>query len=268
MKATILALLLAGCAVPAIDRSSGGAFPHPEGYAEAHGTDAVAADAACQSCHGLVEGEQVQGQTPTAPACQSCHAAFPHAAGYGTSGAHGADWTTDASACTDCHGAAGDRSPAELTRGQCVKCHSSYPHPGGWELAPGHGEAVIARGGYHACGSCHEGDSADPAACSTCHALYPHPDGWGEATGHGAAVIGGATCAETCHPASPVGAAPRQACATCHDLFPHPDGWPDGHIAVVQARGEGACTSCHAAGSLPGGVMPVSCGASCHAEAE
>lgn len=269
MGVAVKALLLLGlvaCGVPR-ERASGGSFPHAEGYANAHGADALASAAACQSCHGVDEGEQVQGATPAAPSCRSCHAAFPHEAGYGTGPEHGAAWTADASACTDCHGASGERKPVESSRGQCVACHASYPHDGGWADASGHGLAVLARGGQQSCQGCHVGEVEDPGLCSSCHEQYPHPAGWGEASGHGAAVTAGQSCAETCHPSDPAGVAPRLACATCHDLFPHAEGWPDGHIQVVQLRGEAACASCHEAGSLPGGLMPVSCGASCHVEA-
>ena len=262
-------LLLAGCAVPVERPSSDGSFPHPAGYQTAHGEDAMAAGASCASCHGVAATDTVQGQAPAAPACQSCHADFPHAADFGTGEAHGAAWRADATACTSCHGEAGDREPAGLHRGQCTGCHMSYSHAAGWETAAGHGASVLARKGASACTTCHADatDTADPGACATCHAAYPHPEGWGGEDGHGAAVMAGASCSEGCHPADPASAAPRLACQSCHDLYPHPEGWPSGHIALVQARGEAACTVCHEEGTLSGGAMPVSCGASCHAGA-
>ncbi len=265
---TLLLLLLAACAVPTERVQAVGAFPHPEDFLASHGVAAMAGGAACQTCHAVAPADTVQGATPVAPACQSCHADFPHAADFGTSAAHGEAWRADPSACVGCHGASGELAPAGLSRGQCASCHASYPHPSGWEAAAGHGAAVLARASSGACTSCHSGeDSADPGACATCHASYPHPDGWSESGGHGAAVIGGETCTEGCHPADPATASPRLACATCHDLFPHAEGWPAGHIAVVQSRGEGACQTCHEAGTPAGGGMPVSCGASCHAVA-
>lgn len=270
LRPRFAALLLAlGCAVPTGRVETTGGFPHPDGFLGDHGVAAMAGGASCSACHGVAVTDPVQGATPAAPACQSCHADFPHASDFGTSAAHGEAWGADSSACTSCHGDAGDRAPAGLSRGQCTSCHASYPHATGWAEAAGHGAAVLDRAGAHACSACHSGeDSADPGACVTCHASYPHPEGWAQAAGHGAAVTGGASCAVGCHPSDPATASPRLACASCHDLFPHAPGWPTGHIALVQARGEGACQSCHEAGTPSGGTMPVSCGASCHAEAE
>lgn len=265
MIRALLMLLAVGCAVPVDRAATTGVFPHPDDYATGtHGPDALAEGAACASCHAVEVDDTVQGATPSAPACHSCHAEFPHVAGYGTSPTHGADWKTEGADCADCHGTDGTEAPGESSSGRCVSCHASYPHPSGWELPAGHGAAVLERKNAGACLTCHDDGGPADAACAACHPAYPHPDGWALPTGHGVAYEAQVSCGEGCHPADPADVAPRLACKTCHDLFPHPDGWPEGHIAVVQARGEAACTVCHAPGTLDGGKMPVSCGASCH----
>lgn len=263
---TLVFVLSTGCAVPVPRESTSGGFPHPAGYADNHGADSLAEGASCLSCHSVEPDALVQGVSPQAPSCKSCHEAFPHEAGYGTTAAHGADWLADATRCADCHGAGGERAPVDLSRGQCVACHAGYPHPSGWETAAGHGAAVLDRGTDQACTSCHTKDGEDPATCASCHPAYPHTEGWASGAAHGAASQAGTSCGESCHPADPATAAPRLACQSCHDLFPHADGWPVGHIPVVQARGEAVCQGCHEAGTPAGGPMPVSCAAACHAE--
>lgn len=262
-------LLLLACAIPAAREPATGGWPHPSGYGEAvHGADAVASGTSCLGCHAVEVGGTVQGATPAAPACQSCHAAWPHPAGYGTTDGHGAAWTADRAACTGCHGPTGEAVPAGRAEGSCVGCHASYPHPESYAAHVVHGADVLARGGPEACAGCHgaAGDEGPEAArCGSCHAAYPHPAGYADGAAHGAAWTAGGpeACGEGCHATG--AAAPRVACTSCHDLYPHPADWSRSHVVAVQTRGEGACTSCHAAGTPAGGGMPVSCGASCHA---
>lgn len=264
-RALALLLFVVSCAQPTQRPTTEGSFPHPADYAHGtHGVDSLAEGASCLGCHAVEDGQQVQGATPVAPSCRSCHEAFPHEAGYGTTPEHGAAWLAEGSTCADCHGEAGETAPAERTSGQCTACHASFPHPAGWAEASGHGAAVLSRRSPAACLSCHDAEGPAEAACETCHAVYPHPEGWGEPTGHAAAYTAGTSCGTSCHPSDAAAAGSRLTCQGCHDLYPHAEGWPDGHIRVVQSRGEGACATCHDSGELAGGVMPVSCAASCH----
>lgn len=245
--------------------TAGGVFPHVEAYEDAHGADAVAAGANCGSCHGLAEGDLVKGVTPTAPACQSCHA-YPHAGAFRGGEAHGAAWAADTAACAECHGAAGDQAPAEQAAGRCISCHASFPHVAGWDEGSSHGAAVRARGSALACESCHgeDGDAVEPT-CASCHANYPHPDGWGYGTVHGAAATDALSCGETCHSNVEGDGLDRQPCSSCHDVYPHPEGWASGHATLTQRRGAVACEGCHPTGELVGPALPVSCGPACHA---
>jgi Cytochrome c3 len=264
----VIALFFAACGVPAERTASPTAvFPHLEDYDQAvHGGDALAADARCFDCHAVDEGAPVLGAVPEAPACRSCHADFPHAADYGLTKSHGAEWAERQEDCVACHGPAGTFDVAGRDEAACTSCHSTYPHAAGWELPAGHGAATFARG-QAACTSCHaQSQGAEAGQCVSCHPAYPHAAGFAAPKAHGAlwAVDAGASCTESCHPTAADTPAPRIACRSCHDLFPHAAGWPDGHLAAVQVRGEGACAKCHDPGTPAGPVLPVSCGAACH----
>lgn len=262
----MIALWWAACGIPA-DRptNSGAVYPHPTDYGEAvHGPDALADGAPCLGCHGVDEGQLVRGAVPSAPSCRSCHADFPHSDGYGTTDTHGTDWAARNEDCTACHAADGARAPADQRDGLCAGCHSSYPHSPGWDAPAAHGAAVFARSAA-ACASCHD-DSVgqDQGECAACHAVYPHAKGFGDTHPASWANDQGASCTTSCHPAASAVVAPKVACASCHDLFPHAAGWPEGHVTVVQSRGEGACRVCHESGTPAGPTMPLSCGATCH----
>lgn len=257
----VLGALLAACGVPreaAVGDPTAG-FPHPAGYEDSHALVAEGGAAGCGSCHALRDGDPVRGAEPAAPACRSCHDAYPHPASLVHGAVHGPRWKADPAACDGCHGVGGDRPPGERAEGRCTACHSTYPHPDSWTEGAAHGGAVRARGGA-ACAGCHgsEGDALPDAACSECH-LPPHPEAF--ASDHGDAWRDDPAACQACHERD--GAPGRVPCARCHDLFPHPAGFATAHAGPAQRRGDGPCLACHE-GGLPGPQLPVSCADACH----
>lgn len=130
-------------------------FPHPAGFAAAHGADVVerGGPQACASCHPAGSGGPGD--------CASCHGdAYPHPAGFAASTAHGA--LADAT-CTDgCHAPDGSGAPT------CTSCHDLFPHPEGWTR--GHLVPVQARG-EASCQGCHRaGTPAGPTLPVSCAA--------------------------------------------------------------------------------------------------
>jgi hypothetical protein len=259
----VIALVLAGCGVPRTEPGAGGAFPHPEGFEDAHGTAEAGGISGCTDCHGMSEGDAVAGVTPVAPACRSCHAVYPHPASMELGAAHGAAWLAEGATCDRCHGADGARSPGSSDRGRCVGCHSTFPHAAGWEEGVAHGAAARERGAS-ACFGCHGvgGDAARGQACGDCHDGFPHPDGFADPALHGAVWRATPDGCPACH-AVDAAAPERVACASCHDLFPHADDWSGAHPAATQQRGERSCRGCHE-GGVAGPVLPTSCAPACH----
>ena len=260
----VLLLGLAGCGIqrePAAGDPDG-VFAHPEGYEESHGLAADGGLSPCGTCHGLRTDDPVLGATPAAPACRSCHAAYPHPASFSSGLVHGPSWTLDPTVCSACHGEDGTRQAGGTARGQCVGCHSTYPHAPGWETIEGHGAALRARGPT-ACQGCHGTDGAaiSEAACTECH-LAPHPAGFADPAAHSAVYDAAPEACASCH-AAEAGIDGRRLCASCHDLFPHPADWASHHAGPAQRRGDGACLTCHDEG-LDGPTLPVSCGVGCH----
>lgn len=258
MRWLVAALWLTGCGVvvppePAAQRA---VFPHPDGYALAHGADAAFAPQACGGCHALRDGEQVAGVSPQAPACRSCHGRYPHPEEFADGATHGAAWQQQPGTCTACHGGRGELAPANALRGQCATCHSTYPHPTAWPAE--HGAAARARG-LAACLTCHGADGGRVAAAD-CHGCHDFPHGGGWVAGHGEVARADLGCGGACHPTAADGTG-RVACDACHVALPHPEGWTAAHPAAVQA-GAG-CDRCHPAG-VRGPALPVSCGPGCH----
>lgn len=176
--------------------------------------------------------------------------------------------------CTMCHA---PHTGKEVARGTCEGCHV------GRAAAPG-GSAVTAlaktaprvapRGarvaGHEACVTCHEphrARRADVRACEGCHGDHrgvAAVKGHASCTGcHSPHAPGEArsSCSATCHSNVSVLAAPRVAahanCASCHD--PHRPETSAGracvrchesvkpsHPSIASAKGEQACTGCHA----------------------
>jgi len=219
-------LVAVGCGTPrsASPGQQGAAFPHPDGFATAHGEDADLL-AGCTSCHP-VDPPAVDTAAPTDtaagdsaipeadpeadpenPACRSCHAAYPHALDFRDE--HGATWQEDEYACTRCHGPAGDRDPTTSATDTCVGCHATFPHPSNHTSAREHGAAVVARGGDTACSGCHEASS-----CQECHAAYPHEDD--QLATHGDAYAAG-SCGGNCHDGADPGAPGEVLCSSCHE---------------------------------------------------
>lgn len=253
MIGLLLAFVL-GCAAPVtLDTDAGPAFPHADGYdaGARHGVDVANFGLdACVSCHR---------SDTSAPSCASCHPAYPHAVGWAAT--HGAGLGGDTGAagradCQTCHGAPGLQALA------CTGCHASYPHPDGWAGAGVHGVWALQRGGAAlVCGSCHgaglAGEDAAPS-CTSCHPAWPHPAGWADPAQHAAGPIDGCV---SCHGEAGTGGNSGVACSRCHANFPHPTGWAQGHVAVANKVGQGACTDCHVQNAP---ALPATCGSACH----
>lgn len=258
MRALLLALtLLCACGVPrpADPGDPAAAFPHPEGYADAHG---ITYDGQCGSCHGLHEGDPVRGAAPVAPACRSCHTIYPHPPSLTDGGAHGAAWLADSQQCSSCHGADGERAAGGRPEGQCTSCHSTFPHTPDWAEGDAHGAAAQQRGPL-ACAGCHGVDGGDrPASdCASCHDAYPHDAGFASPGEHGERWASDPAACAGCHDSGAV------TCASCHDLFPHPDDLASVHPMLVQQRGALSCAGCHPSG-VTGPALPTTCGPGCH----
>jgi hypothetical protein len=276
-RAISLLLVVGGCGWTADwgAPSSGGLFPHPEGY-PAHGADWLDKGAgACTDCHGTDRA---------APTCADCHPDYPHAEGW----SHSAELAGAAAVpepCGACHDAAGSRAAEQ----GCTDCHATWPHPAGWAGAGHHGQAARDRGSaVAACGSCHGQDhtSAAPAdwagaaGCGDCHLPWPHPADIAEGAVHGAlwaASLGGGPGCGDCHDTTPDQAAlgtaalhggtAGVACARCHATFPHPVDWARSHSATAARLGEPTCLGCHAAGDGPA-LQTARCAPACHGGGE
>ena len=116
--------------------------PHPQGYVQTHGQEAVANPASCSTCH-------------QPEFCQACHfrATFPHPQGWIQK--HGkVEETKGASACTLCH-------PSTF----CVGCHGTeIPHQPTWL---GEHWRALQDASTSPCLVCHP-----PRDCTTCHSRH------------------------------------------------------------------------------------------------
>ncbi|MCP4805716.1 MAG: hypothetical protein GY913_35920 [Proteobacteria bacterium] len=175
-------------------------FPHAAGFLVDHGVARERQDE-CVGCHGVADS--------TAPACDSCHTAFPHGTTWAEPTEHGA-WFVErgavASACDSCH-----------VETDCAECHESYPHADDWSQRQHHGVAAEA-----SCSTCHGATwdgGATGVACASCHAAYPHAEGF--STGHVDAVgIGEATCLRCHSPGDGPETMPASCGAVCHGGAP------------------------------------------------
>jgi hypothetical protein len=179
-------------------------YPHQAGWqtpgsATFHGAALKAVNynaAACQSCHG----SDFAGGT-SGVACATCHANYPHPAGWATPGgntSHGvalksASWA-DAS-CQACHGS---NYQGGTSGTSCFTCHPAYPHSASFATG-GHQSYIVAKGyAFDECKTCHgpaysggtivttgcmtsgchvdqTGTAKSPEACNTCHGNFPSP---------------------------------------------------------------------------------------------
>lgn len=263
-----VAALLCACSVPAVapeGPTEGALFPHAEGFGEGgqHGQLYLGEDAeVCGDCHDLAGEAQAFG----ADGCRTCHAEYPHVAGWTEE--HGASWfdLDRRSNCASCHG-------EDLTGGTaavaCDSCHAAWPHPVGWQYGDVHAAFLASRGTVDSCLGCHQTDGTTPdpnvPACGECHTSYPHAEDWSEGAVHGPVWTDGA-CG-TCHGDTGGGGAWAPSCSTCHPAYPHGAGWRLEHPASVAPTGEAACLLCHAPGDGSDGLS-VSCASTCHGPAQ
>lgn len=194
----------------------------------------------CATCHSKLYSGGTSGVS-----CFTCHASYPHKAGWTDSSRvtfHGeylqsANWAL--TGCASCHG-------GTLTGGtsgkSCFTCHSQYPHPAGW----------ITRTSANFHGEFMRSASWDMRTCQTCH---------------GTTYAGGRTSVScrTCH----TEAAGPENCTTCHgstnnapprDLSKNTArgargvGTHQSHVLGNTIAGAVTCTECHV---VPGQVYAV-----------
>ena len=228
-------------------------FPHPQGWNTSsdplfHGVYLKSnsyTTTACQPCHGTnYDGGR------TGVSCRTCHATFPHTAGWVTTSAtdfHGVYLKSNGynlSECQNCHGAQYTGGTSGVS---CFTCHSSFPHVQGWTTessASFHGKYLEAKS-YVAteCQACH-GTQYDGGtsgfSCKTCHASFPHPSGWvGSGSSSHIAFIKSVnfdlSSCRVCHGQDYGTVKVDNSCLTCH----------------TQTGGPEACNTCHGSATNP-----------------
>lgn len=244
-------------------------YPHPPGWVNAsspnfHGETLAGVNYnlnLCNSCHG----NQFDGGT-SGVSCRSCHATYPHLAGWVNPTAaefHGkalAAQNYDATACQACHGAQYDGGTSGVS---CKGCHATYPHPQGWVNASSpsfHGETLAGTNyDLNLCSSCHGSQfdgGTSGVSCRTCHATYPHLADWmnpAAAAFHGKALAAqnyDATACQACHGAQYDGGSSGVSCKGCHASYPHPQNWIAGaasHYTFLKSNSYdlNSCQICH-----------------------
>ncbi len=257
-------------------RSSGchPSFPHTQvgwtGYS-GHGVYVMSSlggnTNACKLCHG----NDLQGGH-SGVSCNTCHASFPHGAGWNLPSSHGvAAYGTGKNSCktANCHGTNFQGS----TYGpSCTTCHADYPHTApGWMFdnpMPEHTERFIDliynEGVETACQECHGANydrNVGGIQCTMCHPNgVTHTPGWSEGTGHGVYYSTTRNFNSTSEP-------------FCNDCHGHPDlavNFTDSHtgptidtlpeILAEKAflAGESDCYGCHWAYPHKGYTVPSS----------
>lgn len=239
-------LLFLGCAQAAKDSPAaftnsttpeGFSFPHPKDVAEptVHGVWVVqSGKTLCLNCHKTDTDTSLPG-----PACNSCHAVYPHADGWVGKEVHG-KYVID-NGQTACQGAChGTDLTGGLSGVSCTKCHATYPHVTGWASSLLHGASALGDK-KNVCKLCH-GDSfaggQSSVACSNCHAPYPHAEGWVSATAgasvHGPIVnVEGSAQCQSCHGNNQTDSIFSTFCNDCHNQ----------HLSSPTT-----CKGCHEAG--------------------
>lgn len=210
-------------------------FPHPKNVAEpsVHGLWVVRSGSSlCLKCHKGNDAEL------PGPKCTSCHALYPHAAGWVAKESHGKHVIEKGQTvcATQCHGT---DLAGGLSGVSCTKCHTTYPHVTGWKEPKSHGASALGDK-KNICKLCH-GDSfgggQSQTACSDCHVTYPHATGWlaGGTSAHGPVVkVEGSTQCQACHGTNLTGSIFSTFCSDCHKK----------HESKPKA-----CKSCHEAGT-------------------
>ena len=262
---------------------------HPEGWLNPssdnwHGTPVIDSGAeSCAACHG----EDYMGGW-TEVSCYTCHnGPSGHPQGFTdptSSTGHAAVIAAEGNeSCAACHGADYMGGWAEVS---CFTCHAGGPsgHPAQAEWLSSssdsfHGKAVF-EDGSESCIRCHGDDlkgGTSGQSCYQCHQesdiITSHPDGWINPTAdpwHGGTVVElTASACTSCHGEDYKGGWSGNSCYTCHNgPSGHPQGFIDpssttGHVAIVQADGNGSCAACHGE-DYKGGWAEVSC-YTCHA---
>ncbi len=260
-------------------------YPHTGGWmaptnSHFHGRVLAKVDyatASCTPCHG----EDLQNSSGKKP-CKSCHALYPHEAGWmqaGNAQFHGAfakSVNYDLTACKSCHGAEFQGGEGKQS---CNTCHASYPHKSGWlnpQNSQYHGAYLAERSfKLDECKACHGatlqgGDGK--ASCTTCHASYPHETSFKyektSAQFHGVQLKAEGydlSACSACHGADFTGGTAKASCFRCHDSYPHNAAWLNpvdatSHLGYLRGHGHDlqSCQACHGADYL-GGSSGKSC---------
>ena len=221
-----------------------------------------------------------------------------HVAGWVST--HPAQFLSDQSQCTPCHGADlhGGMSGVSCYSASFggMSCHANGPghaDPAAWADPAQHGAAAkaapnpAAMHGFSTCQICHGVDftgGMSLTACASCHGgSAPHPTSWlpTDTYRHDTTNEGNAPVCFICHANgknSPIGPPPAPPAGTppgcfnntlCHAAVGHPAGWsdPSKHGAAAKstpaaAAGFAYCESCHGS-DFTGGAALTSC-FSCH----
>ena len=114
---------------------------------------------------------------------------------------------------------------------QCLTCHANISHPG---TRPD--VSRVTQNPMSICARCHDGVKL-PDTCSTCHVDGVPPANSPKVVVHSALTA--QQCRE-CHQQ-------KSFCTKCHQglEMPHPKNWVQAHGAVVLARTQSICVSCH-----------------------
>jgi predicted CxxxxCH...CXXCH cytochrome family protein len=234
----------------------------------------------CTPCHA----KSFQGGTSQVP-CYTCHASYPHVAGWQDSSATGyhgnylkaAQWNL--SECQTCHGAQYIGGTSGVS---CYTCHGTYPHTSAWNnpaSADYHGNFLKAKN-YQIteCTPCHEGPTGgiSQVSCYTCHSVYPHGTGWNDpasANSHGSFLKANQwnlSFCQSCHGQQFDGGTSGQSCYTCHSSYPHNAAWVNpsspsyhGNYLKNNQWNLSSCQACHGQ-QFDGGTSGKSC-YTCHA---
>ncbi len=165
-----------------------------------HGTALESGAAQLKDCARCHAGSYAGGTSGVS--CFSCHASYPHMAGWGDTASasfHGEyllakHW--DVSGCASCHGA---QFTGGTTGVSCMSCHPPYPHDPVFRAAGGHPLYMLNNGfPFSQCQACHgttftggsvvdiscsgtgchadaSGNPKSPEACNTCHGTFNAP---------------------------------------------------------------------------------------------
>ena len=226
-------------------------YPHLEGWRRSAGEPQehgnyvnanTSASCATARCHGdlLIPTPGVT----KGPDCKSCHAAYPHPAGWVSGPSptlHGPAAKANIAACKSCHTSTLDYAPSG--RQTCKECHPVLlkhvlaGQPDRWVSEADHGTYLKGKGwDLSECQLCHGADylgGVSMKSCKSCHdhESYPHnlPDWKTTYAGHGQFVLvtlgHNKTSCKLCHGSDLKGGHSEKSCYTCHTNYPHGIDW-------------------------------------------